>query len=83
MRSMRTEKVTSLLVAMLLHLMCMSSAQAGDATRGDTTFRMTLEAPIATWDEAIPLGNGMLGGLLWGGGNTIHLSHLLSGTQTR
>ena len=33
-----------------------------------------LEAPIETWDEAIPLGNGLLGGLLWGSANTIHLS---------
>ena len=29
---------------------------------------LRLWAPIATWDEAIPLGNGLLGGLLWGGG---------------
>ena len=29
---------------------------------------LRLAAPIATWDEAIPLGNGLLGGLLWGGG---------------
>ena len=33
-----------------------------------------LTAPISTWDEAIPLGNGLLGGLLWGGGNRINLS---------
>ncbi len=24
-------------------------------------------APARTWDEAIPLGNGILGALLWGG----------------
>lgn len=35
---------------------------------------LRLSAPIATWDEAIPLGNGLLGGLLWGGGRTINLS---------
>lgn len=35
---------------------------------------LTLTAPIATWDEAIPLGNGLLGGLLWGGGSTLNLS---------
>jgi len=40
----------------------------------DRTFRMTLAAPISTWDEAIPLGNGMLGGLLWGTHNTVNLS---------
>ena len=29
---------------------------------------------ITTWDEAVPLGNGLLGGLLWGEKNTIRLS---------
>ena len=33
-----------------------------------------LAAPITTWDEALPLGNGMLGGLLWGTGNRLTLS---------
>jgi len=36
--------------------------------------RLTLDAPIEKWDEAIPLGNGLLGGLLWGQGNEIRLS---------
>lgn len=35
---------------------------------------LELAAPITRWDEAIPLGNGMLGGLLWGEGNTLKLS---------
>ena len=35
---------------------------------------LELAAPIATWDEGVPLGNGLTGGLLWGGGNTINLS---------
>src|ERR1039458_7014335 len=33
-----------------------------------------LQAPIKTWDEAIPLGNGLLGVLLWGEGNVLRLS---------
>ncbi len=37
-------------------------------------FRLQLTAPINTWDEAIPLGNGLTGGLLWGSENTINLS---------
>ncbi len=36
--------------------------------------KLTLAAPISTWDEALPLGNGLLGGLLWGGGGTLRLS---------
>lgn len=35
---------------------------------------LILQAPINTWDEAIPLGNGLMGGLLWGENNTIRLS---------
>ncbi|MHC1768877.1 MAG: glycoside hydrolase N-terminal domain-containing protein [Verrucomicrobiia bacterium] len=33
-----------------------------------------LAAPITTWDEAIPLGNGLLGGLLWGENDVLRLS---------
>ena len=36
--------------------------------------KLELAAPIARWDEAIPLGNGLLGGLLWGGGGEVKLS---------
>jgi alpha-L-fucosidase 2 len=27
-----------------------------------------------TWDDAVPLGNGVMGGLLCGGGSTLRLS---------
>jgi alpha-L-fucosidase 2 len=33
-----------------------------------------LAAPIKTWDEAVPLGNGAMGVLLWGETNLIRLS---------
>lgn len=35
---------------------------------------LRLAAPIQTWDEAVPLGNGLFGVLLWGEGNTLRLS---------
>jgi alpha-L-fucosidase 2 len=35
---------------------------------------LVLEAPITTWDEAVPLGNGLMGGLLWGERNLVRLS---------
>ncbi len=35
---------------------------------------LVLAAPITTWDEAVPLGNGLLGGLLWGEKNTLRFS---------
>ena len=35
---------------------------------------LTLPAPIVKWDNAIPLGDGLIGGLLWGEGNTLNVS---------
>lgn len=35
---------------------------------------LTLPAPIRRWDCALPLGNGLTGGLLWGEGSTLNLS---------
>ena len=35
---------------------------------------MNLVAPITTWDEGVPLGNGLIGALLWGQGNIVRLS---------
>ena len=56
-------------------------AAAGRAAPGAETsslpgpeLNLSLSAPIATWDEAVPLGNGLMGGLLWGGESTIRLS---------
>jgi len=35
---------------------------------------LKLAAPIKTWDEALPLGNGLQGALLWGEGGTLRCS---------
>lgn len=35
---------------------------------------LRLKAPVDSWDEAVPLGNGLMGGLLWGGKNVLRLS---------
>ncbi|MCF7731550.1 MAG: glycoside hydrolase N-terminal domain-containing protein [Akkermansiaceae bacterium] len=40
----------------------------------DPLLNLKITAPIETWDEAIPLGNGTMGVLLWGEGNTVRLS---------
>jgi alpha-L-fucosidase 2 len=46
-----------------------------DASRvPGSELNLVLAAPIATWDEAVPLGNGLMGGLLWGEGSTLRLS---------
>ncbi|MBI2441077.1 MAG: glycoside hydrolase N-terminal domain-containing protein [Lentisphaerae bacterium] len=39
----------------------------------DTHF-LDLQAPIDRWDEALPLGNGLTGGLLWGARHELKLS---------
>ena len=48
---------------------------AGQASRlPDASLNLKLAAPISTWDEAIPLGNGTMGVLLWGESNTLRFS---------
>ncbi|GAA5495766.1 hypothetical protein Rhal01_01945 [Rubritalea halochordaticola] len=42
-----------------------------DTLREDS---MSLPAPIQRWDNALPLGNGLTGGLLWGEGRELRLS---------
>jgi alpha-L-fucosidase 2 len=56
--------------ALLIGLLGARAANAQPSHRSD----LRLQAPITTWDEAIPLGNGLLGGLLWGDGYRINLS---------
>ena len=58
--------IWTMTLAMPLHL---SAGKLPDAS-----LNLKLKAPIDTWDEAVPMGNGILGGLLWGGGNVIRLS---------
>lgn len=47
----------------------LTTVPAQDARSG-----LMLQAPISRWDEAIPIGNGLLGGLLWGEGSRLVLS---------
>ncbi len=35
---------------------------------------LILDKPSLTWDEALPLGNGLLGALVWGDGTTLKIS---------
>jgi len=43
-------------------------------TGPDPALDLKLAAPIRTWDEAVPLGNGLMGALLWGETNLVRLS---------
>jgi alpha-L-fucosidase 2 len=46
----------------------------GGADLPDPALNLKLQAPISTWDEGVPLGNGLMGALLWGETNTLRLS---------
>ena len=46
----------------------------GDPSLPEAKSNLRLQAPINSWDEAIPLGNGLMGGLLWGDANLVRLS---------
>src|SRR5512137_2213267 len=35
---------------------------------------LSFDTPSPTWDEAIPLGNGLLGALVWGDGKPLKIS---------
>ncbi|NQT35869.1 MAG: glycoside hydrolase N-terminal domain-containing protein [Planctomycetes bacterium] len=65
--------VRSICPWLLALLTCLPTADSAEGVRREP-FAMHLTAPIKTWDEAVPLGNGLTGGLLWGQGNTINLS---------
>lgn len=51
-----------------------SSHTETTAIAADPAMRLELNVPISTWDEAIPIGDCDMGGLLWGEGNTVKLS---------
>ena len=50
----------------------MVSVQA--ALPPSASLNLNITAPISTWDEALPLGNGLLGALLWGETNLLRVS---------
>ena len=67
-------RASCLFFLLLLHIFCVCAQEPGGAQFPKSRDNLVLSAPIKTWDEAIPLGNGLMGGLLWGEGNTIRLS---------
>ena len=58
----------SLLSAILVSL----TFCAGD--HGENIHALDYTAPAMTWDEALPLGNGTLGALVWGDGAPLNIS---------
>ena len=49
-------------------LVCLALMAATGVTSGaDSAYVMEYAAPAASWNEALPLGNGRLGAMVWGG----------------
>ncbi|MBK9140217.1 MAG: glycoside hydrolase N-terminal domain-containing protein [Verrucomicrobia bacterium] len=68
-------RVNCLIGTLLLLLQFAGPASSLAADRlPSPELNLRLTAPIQTWDEAIPLGNGAMGVLLWGETNRIRLS---------
>ncbi|UCD51380.1 MAG: glycoside hydrolase N-terminal domain-containing protein, partial [Phycisphaerales bacterium] len=44
------------------------------AARPQAAHNLNYSEPAATWDEAMPLGNGLLGALVWGDGHPLRVS---------
>ena len=62
------------MVPLLIAAACIMDSPKQASFLPGPELNLNLTAPISTWDEGIPLGNGLLGGLLWGGGNTLNVS---------
>ncbi len=59
----------------LLLVLALGATSASAADRlPPASLNLKLTAPIKTWDEAVPLGNGAMGVLFWGESNTLRLS---------
>lgn len=67
-------KTALLLVTGLAVCGCAALPEADNSRLPGPEQNLRLKAPVTSWDEAVPLGNGLMGGLLWGGGSQIRLS---------
>ncbi|MFV1965538.1 MAG: glycoside hydrolase N-terminal domain-containing protein [Pirellulaceae bacterium] len=68
------QRVVANTISLAAVLLAVSIAAAQDERLPDAELDLELKAPIRTWDEALPLGNGLMGGLLWGEDATLRLS---------
>lgn len=70
--SMQTIKLLqrAILIGVIVNTTFQLTIQANDKE----AYQFKLEAPIERWDEAIPLGNGLTGCLVWGENNKLRFS---------
>lgn len=51
-----------------------SETDMDEMKKGSSSKFLQLDGPITSWDEGLPLGNGLLGLLIWGGDGSIRIS---------
>lgn len=59
------------MVLVLSSVLCLAGVSAQSPLESHT---LVLDSPAMTWDEGLPLGNGLLGGLVWGDGGPLKIS---------
>lgn len=65
---------TLVIVSLFSHSFIQAAMHVKTAQLPPSNTNLLLQAPVKTWDEALPLGNGLTGGLLWGEKNVIRIS---------
>ena len=65
-KSVPSPRWTAAAVWLLLYGGGPAAASAAAPPADPPSWTMVREGPIAQWDEALPLGNGLLGALVWG-----------------
>jgi len=71
---MRVQRILAIFLVLAVGAASATAPDPADSRLPGPELNLTLQAPITSWDEAIPLGNGLLGGLLWGEGNQLRIS---------
>lgn len=67
-------RLFSVLPAATIVGIAVTAASAVEWNRPRPEHGLHYTTPATTWDEALPLGNGILGALVWGDGNPVNIS---------
>ena len=70
---MRTWRSTAWLLALQLTLVTPAGCALKDAVRSSSSLALWYRQPAGRWVEALPVGNGRLGGMVFGGINVEHV----------
>lgn len=71
---MITQPIRNALATLLLLVGTSLPLRSDAVTAPKPAHGLRFDKPIKSWDEALPLGNGILGGLVWGDGRPLRIS---------